>query len=203
YEPEQVSVRVRMTLRRQVAEAVFAKAVLVVEGASDAGLLHGIADRSGGFDALGVAIVAGSGKRQLLIPWAILAELGVPVYVVFDADGGLAERQMAQGCSQAKAEQAQLKEQRENEVVLAALGGAVELTPATQVADSYAVFADTLESECAAWGGFDAAVEIAKAELGDWREKSDDAYRQAAATLESDPPAVLTKVVERLRALAT
>jgi hypothetical protein len=38
--------------------------------------------------------------------------------------------------------------------------------------------------------------------LGDWLEKPDDAYRQAAATLEIDPPAVLTEIVERLRALA-
>ena len=203
YEPEQVPVRVRMTLRRQVAEAVFAKAVLVVEGASGAGLLHGIGDRSGGFDALGVAIVAGSGKRQLLIPWAILTELGVPVYVVFDADGGLAQRRMAQGWPHAKAEQTQLKEQRENEVVLAALGASVELAPVTQVVDSYAVFADTLESECTTWEGFDAAVKIAREELGDWREKSDDAYRQAASTLEGEPPAVLTEIIERIRALAT
>jgi hypothetical protein len=201
YDADQVALRVRMTLRRQVAEAVFAKAVIVVEGTSDAGLLHGIADRSGGFDALGVAVVAGTGKRQLLIPWAILTELGVPVYVVFDADGGLARRRMAQGLPRAKAEHAQDKEQHENEVVLAALSAPIELAPATQVTGSYAVFADTLETECAAWDGFDAAVEAAKEELGDWREKSDDAYRQAATTLESSPPVVLWKIVERMRAL--
>ena len=77
YDAQQIALRVQMTLRRQVAEAVFAKAVLLVEGRSDAGLLHGVADRNGGFDADGIAVVAGNGKRQLLIPWAILAELGV------------------------------------------------------------------------------------------------------------------------------
>ncbi|MGB8961350.1 MAG: AAA family ATPase [Pseudonocardiaceae bacterium] len=201
YDAEQVALRVRMTLRRQVAEAVFAKAVIVVEGTSDAGLLHGIADRCGGFDALGVAVVAGSGKRQLLIPWAILTELQIPVYVVFDADGGLARRRMAQGWPRAKAEHAEAKEQCENKVVLAALRAPIELAPVTQVTSTYAVFADTLETECAAWEGFDTAVEAAKDELGDWREKSDDAYRQAATTLESDPPVVLWKIVERMRAL--
>jgi hypothetical protein len=204
YDAEQVPLRVRMTLRRQVAEAVFAKTVLVVEGPSDAGLLHGIADRFGGFDALGVAVIAGHGKRQLLIPWAILTELGIPVYVVFDADGGLAQRLMAQGrCSQAKAEEAQDKERGENEVVLAALGATTKLTSVTQVTGSYAVFADTLEAECAVWEGFDAAVETAREGLSDWRKKSDDAYRQAASALESDPPVVLTEIVERIRALTT
>lgn len=203
YNAEQVALRVRKTLRRQVAEAVFAKAVIVVEGFSDAGLLHGIADRSGGFDALGVAVVAGNGKPQLLIPWAILTELGVPTYLVFDADGGLAMRLMAKGRPQADAEQAQTKEQCNNSVMLKALGAPSERAPATRVTNSYAVFADILETECAAWDGFDAAVETAKTELGDWREKPDDAYRQAAATLEGDPPSVLTEIVERVKALAT
>ncbi|MGH3977036.1 MAG: hypothetical protein ACRDS9_27510 [Pseudonocardiaceae bacterium] len=53
------------------------------------------------------------------------------------------------------------------------------------------------------WEGFAAAVETAKEGLGDWREKSDDAYRQATATLESDPPVVLTEIFERIRALTT
>jgi putative ATP-dependent endonuclease of OLD family len=89
---EQIPLRVQMTLRRRVAEAVFAKAVVLVEGDSDAGPLHGVADRSGGLDALGVAVVKGHNKRQLLIPWAILSELGVPCYVIFDADAGMRTR---------------------------------------------------------------------------------------------------------------
>jgi hypothetical protein len=123
-------------------------------------------------------------------------------YVVFDADGKLAQRRVAQGRSQIEADQAQAKEQRENQVVLAALG-ATKFVQGTRVTDSYAVFADTLEAECAVWEGFAGAVETAKEELGDWREKSEDAYRQAAATLETDPPVVLADIVERIRALTT
>jgi putative ATP-dependent endonuclease of OLD family len=78
YDSERIELRIRMTLRRQVAEAVFAKAAVIVEGDSDVGLLHGLAERGGGegLDALGIAVVKGHGKRQLLIPWAILSELG-------------------------------------------------------------------------------------------------------------------------------
>lgn len=73
-----------MTLRRQLAEAVFARAVLIREGRTDGGFLSGIADRSDGFDADGIAVVYTGGKTHLAIAWAILAELGVPTYVVFD-----------------------------------------------------------------------------------------------------------------------
>lgn len=97
YRLEQIPLRVQMTLRRHVAEAVFAKAVVLVEGESDAGLLQGVADREGGFDAIGVAVVDGHGKRQLLIPWAILTELGVPTYFVFDGDADKAQRMRAAG----------------------------------------------------------------------------------------------------------
>jgi putative ATP-dependent endonuclease of OLD family len=86
---------------------VFAKAVLLVEGDSDAGLLHGVADREGGLDALGVAVVKGHGKRQLLLPWAILSELGVPNYFIFDGDAGLRDRMLAHGRDLVDAEAAQ------------------------------------------------------------------------------------------------
>ncbi len=46
--PEHIELRVQITLRRQLAEAVFSRAVVLVEGHSDAGFLHGIADREGG-----------------------------------------------------------------------------------------------------------------------------------------------------------
>ncbi len=203
YDAQQIALRVQMTLRRQVAEAVFAKAVLLVEGRSDAGLLHGVADRNGGFDADGIAVVAGNGKRQLLIPWAILAELGVPAYVVFDGDAGLAARRVEQGWAQAKAHAALRKEQAENEVVLRTLGVMAQAAPPTQVAVEYAVFEDRLEAETAGWPGFPEAAEKAREQLGDWREKSEDAYRQAAVSLESDPPKPLSAIVRRLRELAS
>jgi putative ATP-dependent endonuclease of the OLD family len=65
---DEVGVRIRMTLRRQLAEAVFARAVLLVEGRTDGGFLQGISDRSGGFDVDGIAVVFGMGKTQIAIP---------------------------------------------------------------------------------------------------------------------------------------
>jgi putative ATP-dependent endonuclease of OLD family len=202
FDPEQVPLRVQMTLRRQVAEAVFARTVVLVEGDSDAGLLQGVADRSGGLDPLGIAVVKGHNKRQLLIPWAILSELGVPAYVVFDGDGGLRGRMLAKGRSETDADAAQQAARDENALVLRALGAEAVEEPPTQVNATHAVFADTLETELAAWAGFAEAVERFKHEHGDFREKPDDAYRHAAATLDTDPPAVFLGMLERVRTLA-
>lgn len=202
FKPEQIPLRVQMTLRRQVAEAVFAKAVVLVEGDSDVGLLQGLGDRSGGFDAIGLAVVKGHNKRQLLIPWAILSELGVPSYVVFDGDAGMRERMLASGRDATQAEAAHRAASRENALVLRTLGAQGVEEPPTKVHTTHAVFADTLETELAAWPGFQAAVERFKDEQGDFRDKPDDAYRHAAATVEAEPPAVFTELLDRVKALA-
>lgn len=202
-DPEQIALRVQMTLRRQVAEAVFARAVLLVEGESDAGLLHGIADRDVGLDALGVAVVQGNGKEKLLIPWAILHELGVPVYLVFDGDAGNRERMRSNGRTQEEIAAAANQTGATNEKMLKVLGVAPNSAPSSHVAASYAVFADTLETEVEQWDGFDAALQAARESQGDWREKSYDAYRSAAAATESEPPSLLTELLDRVKEAAS
>jgi putative ATP-dependent endonuclease of the OLD family len=201
YKPEQIRLRIQMTLRRQVAEAVFAKAVVLVEGDSDIGLLQGLADRAEGLDALGVAVARGHGKRQLLIPWAILTELGVPSYVVFDGDAALADRMVANGQDGRDAHAALKAAQEDNALVLRTLGLDGQKQPNTFVDERHTVFADRIEAELAAWDGFMDAVERFKAEHGDFRSKPDDAYRHVAATLAAHPPTVLKQMMARIRAL--
>jgi hypothetical protein len=48
------------------------------------------------------------------------------------------------------------------------------------------------------WQGFDAAVEAARQEHGDFRAKSEDAYRHAAATISTEPPPFFADLVERI-----
>ena len=202
YKSDQVALRVKMTLRRQVAEAMFAKAVVFVEGDSDVGLLQGIADRDGGFDSLGIAVVKTHGKRQLLIPWAILGELGVPTYVVFDGDLGKAKRMREASRDISDIEAAVKQNAADNELLLRSFGAPPNPEPPTQVGDSFAVFADTLETETESWLGFDEAVQAAREEHEDWRQKSEDAYRQAAGAVVADPPSVFTDLLARVRPLA-
>jgi len=102
-DPEQVQRRVAITMDRSLSEAVFARAVLLVEGRSDRAVFDGIADRDGGFDMRGVAVVCPGGKSPLAVAWAILSELGVPVFVVFDGDAELANRMRDRGSRESTA----------------------------------------------------------------------------------------------------
>lgn len=200
--PEQIPLRVRMTLRRQLAEAVFAKSVVLLEGESDVGLLQGLADRSEGLDALGVAPVPCHGKGHLLIPWAILTELGIPTYAVFDGDAGLGPRMRAAGKHEADVQASELASKRANALILRTLGLPEEEQPETYVGQRHAVFADRLETELGAWDGFDECVRRYKVEQGDFRDKPDDAYRYAAASVPSEPPTVLRELFERVTRMA-
>ncbi len=200
---DQVALRVQMTLRRQLAEAVFASAVLLVEGRSDAGFLHGVADRFGGFDASGVSVVFGMGKRQLLLPRAILDQLGVPNFVVFDGDAALADRLAGNGQPPNAVDAAVRDQQATNNMFLGALGAEPLDQPLTAVARTYAVMEDRLETEYQAWPEFVLELDGAREAIGDWRDKSEDAYRLAAGTAKSDPPAFFVRIVEAVLALAS
>src|ERR1700728_620760 len=202
-EPDQIPQRIRLTLRRQVAEAIFAKAVVLVEGHSDAGLLHGLADRDGGFDAMGVAVVNGHGKTQLLIPWAVLSDLGVPSFVVFDGDIGIGQRMHASGKDAAKVEAAERQTRRENEQILETLGAEGIEQPATAEHANHAVFECSLEAELTAWLGFRDAVEAWTQDESAFRKKPDDAARHAAATRPQEPPTVFAELIDRVKVLAS
>jgi putative ATP-dependent endonuclease of the OLD family len=201
-ESAEVALRIRMTLRRKLAEAVFARAAIIVEGHSDAGFLHGLADRSGGFDAEGIAVVSGMGKSQILVPWAILTELGIPTYVVFDGDAGRADRMRADGKDEAAIAAAVERTQSENRQILSALGAEAVGAPETSVAQTHAVFHDVLETEVAEWKGYAEELERSQYELGDWRGKSEDGYRLAAAGVQGGPPQVFLSILENVSGLA-
>jgi putative ATP-dependent endonuclease of the OLD family len=198
---DQVELRIRMTLRRQLAEAVFARAVLICEGRTDGGLLSGIADRSGGFDADGIAVVHTGGKTQLAISWAILEELGVPTYVVFDGDSGCRARLQAQGKPEAEVAQAEANAQLWNRRLLGLLGADVEDWPQTSISKRYAIFGDRLEADLANWAGWLDECGACQEELGAWRAKSEDVYRLAASRLATDPPEVFAQLISALRLL--
>jgi predicted ATP-dependent endonuclease of OLD family len=181
----EVATRIRITLRRQIAEAVFARAVLIVEGHTDAGFFHGIADRDGGLDADGISVVVAGGKTNLLIPRAILEELAVPTFVVFDGD----------------ASQAKPHTPSDNEKLLRGLGATPEAYPPTHVEEKFASFHDDLEAETSSWDGYSQQHDIVRAELGDWRGKSEDVNRSAAAATPAEPPKIFTDIIHNLRAL--
>lgn len=203
--PDQIENRIKMTLERQIAESVFADVAVLVEGKTDAGLLAGIGDRDGGFESEGVALVNVEGKHKLPIAAAILGELGIPVYVVFDADSGKAERSRASVGADDPRRDERLEKiahdeentSRWNRKLLGVLGAAEADWPESGVHVSYAVFSDRIEEE---WPEAMAEAERLADESGD-TPKREEWYREAARTLEGDPPALLVELVAAVRAL--
>lgn len=199
----QVALRVRITLRRQLAEAVFAKAVLLVEGPTDAGMMHGLADRRGGFDASGVAVVQTGGKHRMLVPLAILAELGVPVFTLFDGDADLEERMQRNGKNDSDIRSAVDDSRRHNRQLLKMLGGDAADQPPDEVKSARGTFQQCLEDVTGRWNSFRQRYQELLEEDGDWRgDKSEDAYRLAAAEAPDDPPRLLDEMVSAIVARA-
>lgn len=118
-------------LGTELAEGFFAHGVVLVEGRSDKAMLYASAKLLGkSFEEAGIAVLSAEGKGNLDKPYAIFRALGIPIYVLWDCDEGLKE---------GAANLALLRLVRPDENILTAL-------PETVVAETYAHFANTLET---------------------------------------------------------
>lgn len=197
---EQVAKKISITLRRKLSEAVFAHCVVLVEGWTDEALLRGIAEREGGFDAMGVAVVEVGGKMNLPLPWAVLKHLGIPVFIVFDGDDGTADRGHQDGKQEGKIAAEVNDQTRWNRNLLTLLGLPEEDWPETTVGNEYAIFSDTLEGDLqTSWPPMFALAQRIQEETGDRRPKSEDAYQQAAEECEGEVPHTFTEIMAAIK----
>ncbi|MEX5283379.1 MAG: AAA family ATPase [Nitrospiraceae bacterium] len=82
--------KIHQALRPNVAEMFFTRIPILVEGLEDASYITTALHLSGqwaDFRRLGCHIIPVNSKDKLIQPMAIARELGIPVFVVFDADG--------------------------------------------------------------------------------------------------------------------
>ena len=197
--------KARSTLRRSLTEAVFARAVLLVEGPTDAALFRGIAMNYGGLDSLGITCTAIGGKQELPVAFAVLRSLEIPTLVVFDADGS--QRHHLEPDSGSTSDQKSDAERTRdlNRILLRLASDDVDDSsdwPSDQILSSYACFEDCLETYLKNfWPNFVSFVADQKAILGMKSSKSPDLYELAAMTLD-DVPGLLARIIERLIALA-
>lgn len=77
-----------------LAEAIFAEAVVLVEGDTDREVINGFSGRSDQRSLArdGISVAEVHGKENFFVPHAILTTLGIPCIVVFDNDSGEPER---------------------------------------------------------------------------------------------------------------
>jgi predicted ATP-dependent endonuclease of OLD family len=118
-----------------VNEGFFADVAVLVEGEDDRAAILGAAVRRGiDLESKGVAVIPCGGKHSIDRPFLVFSGLGIPTYIVFDADTGKAGEDAK---SSAKA----------NRALQRLIGcGNVKDFPDTQVASNYAVFQTNLNA---------------------------------------------------------
>ncbi|WP_344950774.1 AAA family ATPase [Actinomadura miaoliensis] len=194
---EKVQLQIMRVCLRDLPEALFAQAVVLVEGESDKGALEGCAERIDPLNKHGIAVVDVGAKSRIPLAHAILTGLGIPTLAVFDGDARHGD------LTQNTKEKRRTDTIELNRKLLGYFGAPVEDFPQTQVGFGFAVFHDDLEAylrlEWRDWGKAHARL-VASGQ--GFERKHEDTYRQAAVEAESDPPSFLADLVKTAMALA-
>lgn len=197
-EDEQVRLNIMRVCLRDLPEALFAQAVVLVEGETERGLLEGCAERVDPLHKQGIAVVDVGGKSRIPLAHAILTGLGIPTLAVFDGDARHGDP------TQNTKEQTRRDTIELNRKLLGYFGAPVEDFPHTQVGFGFAVFRDDLETYLRQeWRDWSKAHARLVASGQGFERKHGGTYRQAALEAESDPPPFLTDLVKTAMALAS
>jgi predicted ATP-dependent endonuclease of OLD family len=177
---------IEAALASNLREAIFAQGVLLCEGPTDAAVLQGVADSQGGLDKDGVAVADCGSKRNVGFAIAILKQLEIPFFVLFDGD--------ASGKNPGEA--------TKNKALLGLCGEPEEDWPNRGVRDLSANFQDKLESDLEEiWPEFIEARASKAAALDQNAEKNVRIYREAARDTPNAPDFVV-EVLEAVRGCA-
>jgi putative ATP-dependent endonuclease of OLD family len=181
----EIANRVEASLAASLREAIFAAAVLLVEGPTDVALLEGVAALQGGLDREGIAIAECGSKSAIAIAIGVLAQLRIPYLALFDGD------RAGQNPNEADL----------NRRLLALCGEHPEDWPSRAVRPTSANWEDTMESDLSSmWPAFAQARIDAANEFGVKRDKKPRVYREAVRRA-GEPPEFLVDVLEAVRKL--
>lgn len=184
----------------ELAVALFAHRALVVEGTTESSVFYGIGDKTslGSLEAAGVSIVSVGGKTSIPLAHAILTSIGIPVYTLFDADGGFEARATDKGKQQDKIENERKAHIAANRAVLKYFGRTEEDFPSATVADEVAIFEDHLEAFLAAhWPEWITACDNVEATAGISLAKNQLAYRTATREAAGTVPETLKEILTK------
>lgn len=200
---EQIEKQVGGVCLNRLPEGLFANGVVLVEGTTDLAAIEGSASREvgGGLLSLsGIVVTEVGGKGNLFLAHAILEELGIPSYVIFDGDKESRARMTAAGKSQRNISDTEEANKRLNRNLLKYLGMVEEDWPENGAYESYAVFEDMLETWLKAeWPEWEAEKDnIEAAGLGSVG-KNELLYRYAAAQASADPPQLMLDILNHVR----
>lgn len=201
--PDRVDRQLDCIVANDLAVALFAHRAFLVEGTTEMSVFYGLGDKSavGSLEAAGISIVAAGGKTSIPLAHAILTTLGIPVYALFDADGGFEVRARANGKTQDKIDEERRKNAAENRALLMYFGRTEEDFPSAVVADEVAIFEDHLEAFLeASWGEWTAARHQVETATGINLAKNQSAYRTATLQCQGAVPEMLVQILAKARA---
>ncbi|MFM0176234.1 ATP-dependent endonuclease [Paraburkholderia sediminicola] len=185
----------------QLAVALFAHRAFLVEGTTESSVFYGIGDKTslGSIEAAGISIVPVGGKASIPLTHAILTSIGIPVYALFDADGGFEARAKANGKAQSKIDEERKGHVAANRAALKYFGRIEEDFPSAIVADQVAIFEDHLESFLSAnWAEWITACKNVEAAAGISLAKNQLAYRTATLKAEGAVPEMLMGILGKV-----
>lgn len=186
----------------QLAVALFANRAFLVEGQTEFAVFYGIGDRFsvGSLEASGISIVPVGGKTSITLVHAILTSVGIPVYALFDADGGAEARARATGKEQKKIDDDRNKNAKENRATLKYFGLAEEDFPSSKVSNQVAIFDDNIEAFMLAnWTEWFDACDKVETTSGINLAKNQFAYRTATLMAQGVVPEMLLKILIKVK----
>lgn len=186
----------------RLPEALFARSVVLVEGASDRALLEGLSERAGEtpLAVSGIVVAEVGGKNNMLLPKTILEELGIPVYIVFDGDKECEIKMRTANKPEAVIKSA-LKSHKENNKTLLESAGELGVEwPTTNVYSKICVWEDTLESIIiSSWPSWQKkASELTADDLGNVN-KNQLVYKDVTRAADGAVPTVLNSLLSKIR----
>lgn len=186
----------------QLSIALFASRAFLVEGPTESAVFYGIGDRvlPGSLEAAGVSIVSVGSKTSIPLAHAILTSIGVPVYALFDADGGFEARARAKNKKQDDIDRERDNHAAENRKLMRYFGLPEEDFPSAVVTDNAAIFEDHLETLLAEnWQEWLAACESVETDTGIRLQKNQLAYRVATLKAEGAVPEMLLQALAKAK----
>ena len=181
--------QVRNTLSASLSQAVFAKAVVLCEGRTDAALLEAVATLDRSFENDGIAVADCHGKSIIPVALAILRELDIPSFVLFDADRQVKEKLEASDKGSEADRHAQIAAiATKNKQLLQLCGELAEEWPDRAVRTTCANFTGNVEWDIPViWSDLATERDRIAREVG-LKPKSAEVYRRAPEGAGEVPP---------------
>ncbi len=130
---ESLQLRLLSLMSPSMNEGFFADCLVLVEGETDQAALVATARQMGhNLEALGIVVIPAHGKTRLDKPLIIFRQLGIPVFVIFDADAHLRPAD---------------RHPETNRLLLRLLGEEEDDSPETAVKEAWACFNSNLEGQ--------------------------------------------------------